>query len=123
VSPVCITEIRVFRVEIRLVNRWLDCSIPFCSVFMRPLMGSLNCVNFDAMAPRPVVEEPKNERPAANVESDIAFTAAGSKDIFPVVSKVTPRAARLMLHDPDRKSTRLYSSHEWLSYAVFWLQN
>src|SRR5207247_9344908 len=25
-------------------------------------------------------------------------------------------------HDPDRKSTRLNSSHEWISYAVFFLK-
>src|SRR5438105_9383842 len=32
-----------------------------------------------------------------------------------------PRASRY-LHDRDRKSTRLNSSHEWISYAVFCLK-
>src|SRR5207247_3044965 len=33
------------------------------------------------------------------------------------------RAARLAVGEIDRKSTRLNSSHEWISYAVFCLKN
>src|SRR5438105_9635115 len=32
------------------------------------------------------------------------------------------RPARLSWREPDRKSTRLNSSHEWISYAVFCLK-
>src|SRR5438105_7072981 len=33
-----------------------------------------------------------------------------------------PLPKRQRLHEPDRKSTRLNSSHEWISYAVFCLK-
>src|SRR5207247_8531388 len=33
-----------------------------------------------------------------------------------------PGVHRVADHEPDRKSTRLNSSHEWISYAVFCLK-
>src|SRR2546422_7332336 len=44
----------------------------------------------------------------------------GSVFVFGLVSRCTPRALDFV--DPDRKSTRLNSSHGYISYAVFCLK-
>src|SRR5438105_8266960 len=37
-------------------------------------------------------------------------------------AKISPRTTKATLRPSDRKSTRLNSSHEWISYAVFCLK-
>src|SRR5947208_9079850 len=43
-------------------------------------------------------------------------------EVFAVVSLRTPRQFLVLVRKPDRKSTRLNSSHQIISYAVFCLK-
>src|SRR2546426_6294765 len=57
--------------------------------------------------------------------SRIAFTATGAVaggESRPISPAVTPATASFTLAVPDRKSTRLNSSHLVISYAVFCLK-
>src|SRR5207247_9404426 len=66
-------------------------------------------VGQDAVAPDPLALQHLEELPAALVRADHP-------------AEIDPSAERLDVVGQDRKSTRLNSSHEWISYAVFCLK-
>src|SRR5438105_12202054 len=65
------------------------------------------------------------ENPAWNAARDAALPG---REVHPVVLDMPQPVVSFLLgprhdrHSPDRKSTRLNSSHEWISYAVFCLK-
>src|SRR5207247_6660317 len=61
-------------------------------------------------------------RDDSRVYSEVSMAGPSATDVFNGHRAVTPRSRPASWCTTDRKSTRLNSSHEWISYAVFCLK-
>src|SRR5438105_4216915 len=79
----------------------------------------------DASGPKASIVLSTRIRLARNLEGHVFGQRAGDADRTAVLTRVSEAGAasdRLGGAVTDRKSTRLNSSHEWISYAVFCLK-
>src|SRR5207247_11139106 len=91
---------------------------PYTTLFRSLRLGPLRCESHSGMSDLRRESVPRNRRSRAMQQAS-AHRSPDRLIWSPSESYHIPHRTLLRAASEDRKSTRLNSSHEWISYAVF----